>query len=131
MPGLGPTTGITFMPEKRRAKRAATTASATVLTTACRVHAAVVDLSSGGAGLIGSAPPSEGQDVQLRMGGHTLFGAVAWQQENAFGVRFEHTLDHHDWSTIDAVIKQAEAEKLRSEQESAPERPVNNHPDRD
>lgn len=116
MSDLGANNAVKAMPETRTSKRAATGASAIALTSACRVDAAVADLSSGGAALIGSTVPREGQDVQIRIGGHTLFGAVASQKDNAFGVKFEGTLGKGDWSIIDEVVKLAEAEMHRAEQ---------------
>ncbi|WP_296722764.1 PilZ domain-containing protein [Erythrobacter sp.] len=131
MSDLGQNKAVEAMLEKRTSQRAATAASAIVLTNACRVDAAVADLSSGGAGLIGSTPPREGQEVQIRMGGHTLFGAVAWQKDSAFGVTFEDTLGNHDWSIIDEIVRLAEAEKRRAEQGLIPDELPNKCSDSD
>ena len=104
------TTGVPR--EKRRSSREALEVSATVVTTASRKSAIVADISIGGAGLLTTAPPKVGRDMQIRVAGHTLFGAVAWTSENALGVRFDEKLNDHISIKLNEAVTASKSEKV-------------------
>ncbi|MDC8755936.1 PilZ domain-containing protein [Erythrobacter sp. sf7] len=89
-------------------------AGAVVMTTASRMSAVMIDISSSGAGLAGCVPPQRGRDVQLRVGGYTLFGQVVWRRDETFGVKFEEALTDDEWTIVDAAIREVGEQKCMS-----------------
>ena len=105
--------------EKRKSERSVTTASATLVTTADRRSVTLVDISKGGAGLRAGSAPERGRDVQLRVGGHTLFGRVWWKKDGAFGLRFDETLSEEAWRTVVEAIRAVAAQECALAREVA------------
>ena len=110
MSGFGRKKIVRPVIQKRRSNRSAAAASVTVWTTAACGSVTLVDLSTGGAGLTGPTPPQKGRDVQLRIGDHTLFGEVAWRNDEAFGLRFDEALDEHTLTVLGGVVSDNDAE---------------------
>lgn len=98
--------------EKRRASREALEVSATAVTTASRCTVTVTDISVGGAGLISPTPPKVGRDMQIRVAGYTLFGAVTWTSEDAFGVSFDKDLDVQASAKLDEATTASKSERV-------------------
>lgn len=51
----------------------------------------IVDLSEGGAQVVGCSLPARTQ-CQLDLDGHIVFGAVRWAEEDRMGIRFPYEL---------------------------------------
>lgn len=112
MSGFGRKKATGVSSDKRRSRREGLKVSATAVTTASRSAVTVTDISVGGAGLLSPKPPKVGRDMQIRVAGHTLFGAVAWTGEDSFGVSFDKNLDDHTSLKLDEAVTASKLERV-------------------
>ena len=104
--------------EKRRTERSSSSAIADIETPSSREPVTIIDISAGGARLLGSNTPPSRQDVRLNVNGLSVFGAIIWRKDNFFGLRFDDTLNEHGSDEIYQAIKDAEVERSAFDRET-------------
>ncbi|HUD92270.1 PilZ domain-containing protein [Sphingobium sp.] len=76
---------------KRSRERIVVDIPIVVTTVLDSLDAAIVDLSEGGAQVVGCSLPARSQ-CQLDLDGHIVFGTVQWSEEDRMGIRFPYEL---------------------------------------
>lgn len=76
---------------RRRTDRIATKVDVVVATVLTRESATIIDISEEGAQVTGSVL-AKGTRFMIEFGHDVVYGAVAWEEGDRMGVRFDHTL---------------------------------------
>jgi len=76
---------------RRRTDRIATRVDVILATVLTRESATIIDISEGGAQVTGGVL-AKGTRFMIEFGDDVVYGAVAWEEGDRMGVRFEHTL---------------------------------------
>ena len=76
---------------RRRTDRIAAKVDVVLATVLTREPATIIDISQGGAQIIG-AVLAKGTRFMIELGDDVIYAAVAWEEEDRMGVRFEHAL---------------------------------------
>lgn len=76
---------------KRSRERIAVEIAVVVTTVLDSLDGMIVDLSEGGAQVVGCTLPAKSQ-CQIDLEGHTVFGTVQWSEEDRMGIRFPYEL---------------------------------------
>ncbi|RYF13649.1 MAG: PilZ domain-containing protein [Oxalobacteraceae bacterium] len=76
---------------RRRTDRIATKVDVVLATVLTRESATIIDISEGGAQITGTAL-AKGTRFMIELGDDVVYAAVAWEEEDRMGVRFQHTL---------------------------------------
>lgn len=79
------------MQTPRSRERIAVDIAITVTTVLDSLDGIIVDLSEGGAQVVGCTLPT-GSQCQIDHGGQTVFGTVRWSEEDRMGIRFPYEL---------------------------------------
>lgn len=74
---------------RRRTNRIATRVDVVLATVLTRESATIIDISEGGAQVTG-AVLAKGTRFMIEFGDDVVYGAVAWEEGDRMGVRFEH-----------------------------------------
>lgn len=77
---------------KRSRERIAVDIPIVVTTVLDSLEGTIVDLSEGGAQVVGCSLPARSQ-CQLDLDGHIVFGTVQWSEEDRMGIRFPYELN--------------------------------------
>ncbi|PHQ58801.1 MAG: pilus assembly protein PilZ [Sphingobium sp.] len=77
---------------QRSRERIAVDISIVVTTVLDSQEGTIVDLSEGGAQVMGCTLPA-GSSCQLDLDGHVTFGTVRWSEEDRMGIRFPYELN--------------------------------------
>jgi hypothetical protein len=76
---------------KRARERIVVDIPIVVTTVLDSLEGTIVDLSEGGAQVVGCALPARSQ-CQIDLEGYTVFGTVQWSEEDRMGIRFPYLL---------------------------------------
>lgn len=79
------------MQVKRSRERIVVDIPIVVTTVLDSLEGVIVDLSEGGAQVVGCALPAKSQ-CQIDLDGHITFGTVQWSEEDRMGIRFPYLL---------------------------------------
>ncbi|WHO39746.1 PilZ domain-containing protein [Sphingobium sp. AP49] len=79
------------MQTPRSRERIAVDISITITTVLDSLEGTIVDLSEGGAQVVGCTLPT-GSQCQLDLDGYSVFGTVRWSEEDRMGIRFPYEL---------------------------------------
>ncbi len=76
---------------KRNRERIAVDIQIVVTTVLDSLEGTIVDLSEGGAQVVGCTLPA-GSQCQIDLEGHVTFGTVRWSEEDRMGIRFPYEM---------------------------------------
>jgi hypothetical protein len=76
---------------KRNRERIAVDIQIVVTTVLDSLEGTIVDLSEGGAQVVGCTLPA-GSQCQIDLDGHVTFGTVRWSEEDRMGIRFPYEM---------------------------------------
>ncbi|MCI4591386.1 PilZ domain-containing protein [Sphingobium sp. BYY-5] len=79
------------MHTKRNRERIAVDVPVVVTTVLDSLEGRIIDLSEGGAQILGCTLPTRSK-CQLDLDGHIVFGTVQWSEEDRIGIRFPYDL---------------------------------------